>query len=203
MGIANPAGGWVLALTACATLVSPAAAQAEFDSYAIDPAHFSIGFMTHHLGYNQVLGMFLEGAGSFEYDPDGPAVRNIEVTVEAGSVFTNHGARDGHLRSGDFLDAEANPTIRFVGTEAEQTGENTGLIHGDLTIRGETRPATFEVTLNKEADYPFGAGPPHVVGVSVRGTVRRSDFGSTYAVDNGWVGDEIALIIEFEAIRQD
>lgn len=203
MGFANPAGRWALALTTSAALLSPAAAQADFDSYTIDPAHFSVGFMAHHLGYNQVLGMFLAGAGSFEYDADGPAVRNIEVTVEAGSVFTNHDARDGHLRSDDFLDAEANPTVRFVGLEAEQTGDNTGLVHGELTLRGETRPVTFEVTLNKEADYPFGAGPPHVVGVSVRGTVKRSEFGSTYAVDNGWVGDEVALIIEFEAIRQD
>lgn len=186
-----------------AVMLTSAPAWAEFDSYAIDPAHFSIGFMTHHLGYEQVLGMFLEGGGSFEYDSSVPAVRNIEITVAAGSVFTNHAARDGHLRSADFLHAEAHPTIRFVGTGAEQTGDNTGLVHGDLTIRGETRPATFTVTLNKEAAYPFGAGPPYVVGVSVRGTVRRSEFGSTYAVANDWVGDEIELIVEFEAIRQD
>ena len=191
------------ALLAMAVAVAPGAARAEFDRYAIDPNHFAIGFMAHHLGYEKVLGMFLEGAGSFEYDAEAPALRAIEITVEAGSVFTNQDARDGHLRSPDFLSAEEFPTIRFVGTEAESTGESTGIVRGDLTIRGVTRPVSFEVVLNKEADYPFGAGPPHVVGVSVRGTVVRSEFGSTYGVENDWVGDEIELIIELEAIRED
>jgi len=191
------------AAAAVAAAMAPAAARAEYERYAIDPAHFSIGFLTEHLGYEKVLGMFLDASGSFEYDPEGPAVRAIEIEVQAASVFTGHDARDGHLRSPDFLSAEAHPTIRFVGTHAEQTGENTGIVHGDLTIRGETRPVSFTVTLNKSEEYPFGAGPPFVLGVSVRGTVRRSDFGSTYGVANGWVGDEIELIVEFEAIRQD
>jgi polyisoprenoid-binding protein YceI len=195
--------GWIGGAALLAAAMAPAAARAEFDSYRIDPNHFAIGFMTHHLGYEKVLGMFLVGAGSFEYDAAAPAVRAIEVTVEAGSVFTNHDARDGHLRSPDFLSAEESPTIRFVGTEAEPTGENTGIVHGDLTLRGVTKPASFQVTLNKEADYPFGEGPPHVVGVSVRGSILRSEFGSTYGAEAGWVGDEIELIIEFEAIRQD
>ena len=197
--------GWMggAALLAVAVAVAPGAARAELDRYAIDPNHFAIGFMTHHLGYEKVLGMFLEGAGSFEYDAEARAVQAIEITVEAASVFTNQDARDGHLRSPDFLSAEEFPTIRFVGTGAEPTGESTGIVRGDLTIRGVTRPVSFEVVLNKEADYPFGAGPPHVVGVSVRGTVVRSEFGSTYGVENDWVGDEIELIVELEAIRQD
>ncbi|MGF1624798.1 MAG: YceI family protein [Alphaproteobacteria bacterium] len=181
----------------------PAAASAEPDRYTIDPAHFSIGFSTHHLGYAEVIGMFLEASGSFEYDAEAPAVREIEVVVLAASVFTNHQARDGHLRGTDFLDAAAFPEIRFVGTEAEQTGENTGIVRGELSLLGETHPAEFEVVLNKAADYPFGAGPPYVVGVSARGTITRSLYGMTYGVANGWVGDEIALVVEFEAIRQD
>ncbi|MEZ5666272.1 MAG: YceI family protein [Alphaproteobacteria bacterium] len=196
--ISRRAGGAI----AVAAVLAPTPAWADFERFAIDPDHFAIGFMTHHLGYEQVLGMFLEGAGTFEYDAEAQALRNVEITVQAASVFTNHDARDGHLRSGDFLDAEANPVIRFVGTSAEATGASTGIVHGDLTLRGETRPVSFTVTLNKAADYPFGAGPPYVLGISARGTVVRSEFGSTYAVGNGWVGDEIALIVELEAIRQ-
>jgi polyisoprenoid-binding protein YceI len=40
------------------------------------------------------------------------------------------------------------------------------------------------------------------MGVSARGRFRRSEFGMNYAVDNGWVGDEVELIIEFEAKRR-
>lgn len=177
-------------------------AAAEFERYEIDPAHFSIGFLVHHIGYADTLGMFLEGGGSFSFDESAPAVKDIEVTIAAESVFTNHDKRDDHVRGGDFLDAGDHPEIRFVGTEAEPTGETTGVITGDLTLRGVTRPVTLAVTLNKIGEYPFGDGPPYVVGVSARTTIRRSDFGMTYAVENGWVGDEVEVILEFEAIRQ-
>ncbi|MDJ0944751.1 MAG: YceI family protein [Kiloniellales bacterium] len=178
-------------------------AQAAAARYEIDPAHFSVGFLVHHIGYADTLGMFLEGSGSFTFDETAPAVSDIEVTIQADSVFTNHDRRDKHVKGGDFLDVDDHPEIRFVGREARQTGENTGEVTGDLTILGVTRPVTLQVTKNKIGDYPFGAGPPYVVGVSVRGTVKRSEFGMTYAVENGWVGDEVELIIEFEAIRQD
>lgn len=186
---------------ACAIALAPTAARADFERFEIDPDHFSIGFMTHHLGYEKVLGMFLEASGSFEYDAEAQAVRAIDISVQSASVFTNQEARDRHLRGNDFLAAETYPTIHFAGTEVEATGENTGVVHGDLTIRDVTLPASFTVTLNKAAEYPFGAGPPFVLGISVRGTVTRSAYGITYAVDNGWVGDEIETIIEFEAVR--
>ena len=178
-------------------------AQAASARYEIDPAHFSVGFLVHHIGYADTLGMFLKGAGSFTFDEAAPAVSDIEVTIQADSVFTNHDRRDQHVKGGDFLDVDDHPEIRFVGREARPTGDNTGEVTGDLTILGVTRPITLQVTKNKIGDYPFGAGPPYVVGVSVRGTVKRSEFGMTYAVENGWVGDEVELIIEFEAIRQD
>lgn len=191
-------------VTAAAGMLAGAMATpalAEFRRYDIDPNQFVVAFMAHHLEYNDVLGMFLEASGQFEYDEDAPAVRNIEVTVQAASVFSNQSARDNHLRSGDFLNAEAFPTLTFVGTSAEQTGPNTGVITGDLTIIGVTLPARFEVTLNKTGPYPFGSPPPYVVGVSARGTVVRSEYGMTYAVDNKWVDDEIEVIVEFQAIR--
>ncbi len=184
-----------------AAVIPPA--QAAPARYEIDPAHFSVGFLVHHIGYADTLGMFLKGGGSFTFDETAPAVSDIEVTIQADSVFTNHDRRDKHVKGSDFLDVGDHPEIRFVGREARPTGENSGEVTGDLTILGVTRPITLEVTKNKIGDYPFGAGPPYVVGVSVRGTVKRSEFGMTYAVENGWVGDEVELIIEFEAIRQD
>ena len=194
---------WIaLVLSAMTTVAAPRALAAPAQ-YKIDPEHFSVGFLVHHIGYADTLGMFLEGAGSFTFDEGAPAVSDIEVTIKADSVFTNHDRRDKHVKGSDFLDVEDHPEIRFVGREARPTGDTTGEVTGDLTLLGVTKPVTLQVTLNKAGEYPFGAGPPYVVGVSVRATVKRSDFGMTYAVENGWVGDEVELIIEFEAIRQD
>jgi polyisoprenoid-binding protein YceI len=129
------------------------------------------------------------------------------MEVDAASIFSNDEPRDEHARGGDFLDVAEHPTIVFVGKEATPTGERTGTITGDLTLRGVTREVTVDLELNKAGLYPFdptgGGEPPYVVGVSARATINRSDFGMTYAVEPGWVGDEVELIIEFEAIRQE
>lgn len=188
-----------IALLGCAA--TPPEARAELQPYAIDPEHFSILFAADHIGYKQQLGMFLDGSGSFLFDETTNELADLVVEIDAKSVFTNHQARDNHLRSGDFLDAEAHPLIRFVMTEAEPLSDSHGTITGDLTIRGETRPVTLDVRLNKIGPYPWGSN--YVVGVSADTVIRRSEFGSTYALEGGLVGDEIALTFEIEAIRQD
>jgi polyisoprenoid-binding protein YceI len=185
------------------TAGAAAPALADFKRFDIDPAHFSVGFMGHHLSYSETIGLFLEASGHFEYDEDSPDVRNVEIVVRSASVFTNHQGRDRHLKSDEFLDAETHPEIIFVSTSAERTGDNTGIVHGDLTIIGVTLPASFEVTLNKAADYPFGSGSPYVIGISARGVVDRGHYGMTYGIDNGWVDDTIQVMVEFEAVRAD
>lgn len=175
--------------------------SAEPRSYRIDPEHFSISFRAHHLGFADVIGLFLEGEGSFVFDEAVPAVTDVSVSIAAASVFTNHAARDGHLRSKDFLDADAHPRILFKGTKAERTGERTGRLAGELTLRGVTRPVTLDLVWNKSGEYPF-LDKHYVVGVSARTTIRRSAFGMTYGVENDWVGDEVTIEIAFEAVRQ-
>lgn len=189
-----------LAVAVIGLILPPVVAAAAPERYRIDPEHLSIGFLVGHIGYAEVLGLFLEGEGSFTFDPEARTLSDLRVTIPAVSVFTNHDDRDEHLRGSDFLDAGSHPEITFAGTGAEPTGERTGRVTGDLTLRGVTRPVTLDVTWNKSGPYPFGDN--FVIGISARTTIRRSDFGMTYAVDNGWVEDEVDIIIELEAIRQ-
>lgn len=183
-------------------LVSAAgSAGAEPRTYRIDPEHFSIGFLVEHVGYAKTLGMFQEAKGQFVYDEETRELQSARVEVAADSVFTNHAERDEHLRDDDFLAVEEYPTVVFEATEYEPTGENSGKLTGDLTLLGQTRPVTLDVTRNKSEEYPFGHGE-YTMGVSARTTIERSEWGMTYAVDNGLVGDEVELMFEFEAIRQ-
>lgn len=188
----------LLGLLTVAALARPA--EAEPRRYRIDPEHFAIAFEAMHIGYSRVLGQFLEAAGHFVFDEATRTLHEVEVKVAAKSVFTNHGPRDEHLRSPDFLDAEANPWITFKMTRALARDATTGTVEGELTLRGRTLPLAVEVTLNKIGKYPWGEN--HVIGVSARTTVKRSLWGSTYAVDNGWVADAIPIQIELEAIRE-
>lgn len=171
-------------------------------TYEIDPTHTTVAFFVNHIGFADTLGVFREVAGSFEFDPEAKVLGDVRVTVDAASVWTNDDRRDEHVRNADFLDVGTFPEIVFTASGGEVTGENTGRVTGDLTILGQTHPITLDVTLNKIADYPFGHGK-ETLGISIRGTVVRSQYGMSYAIPGGLVGDEVDLMIEFEAIRAD
>jgi len=185
---------------------APHAVQAEPARYEIDPDHLSIGFLVDHIGYARTLGMFRKAEGAFDFDEQTGELSDVKVVVDTASVFSNHKKRDEHLRSADFLNSQEFPEMVFTAESARRTGETTFVIPGQLELLGKTRPLTLEATWNKSAEYPIGGGllggKPYVMGVSAQGRILRSEFGMNYAVDNGWVGDEVELIIEFEARRQ-
>ncbi|RVU39141.1 polyisoprenoid-binding protein [Hwanghaeella grinnelliae] len=192
-------------LATMAVLAIPAmgvssAAHAEPHEYELDPAHTSIGFLVGHVGYDKVLGMFLESSGSFTYDEETQTLSDVKITIESESVFTNHEKRDQHLRSPDFLNAREFPEMTFTVTKAEKISDTAGKVYGELELIGLKKPIVLDVTLNKAAEYPFNDS--YAIGISARGSFKRSEYGMMYGVDNGWVGDDVELIIEFEAVRQ-
>ena len=179
-------------------LASPACAEPH--RYELDPAHTTVAFLVDHVGYAAVLGVFGEVEGGFVYDLDTQTLSDLEVRVGTPSLDTFHAARDAHVRGGDFLDTDAHPVMTFAAGAGTPEAEDTGTVTGDLTLLGETRPLTLDVTLNKAGEYPFGHGR-FVLGISARGALNRSAFGMTYGVADGLVGDEVRLVIETEAMR--
>ncbi|MEM7024996.1 MAG: YceI family protein [Pseudomonadota bacterium] len=177
-------------------------ARAEMADFVLDPEHLSITFFVHHIGYSDLAGMFLEAEGSFRYDEETQQLDDLRVVVQTDSVFTNHERRDGHLRSADFLDVEEFPQMIFEGRSAEPLSDTTGRITGDITLLGVTRPMTLDVTLNKAGRYPF-LDQHYALGIDAVGSINRSEFGMSYGVDGGIVGDEIRFVIGLEAIRQE
>lgn len=188
-------------LLAALALGIAAPLHAEPVEFEIDDSHFSIGFLVEHVGYADTLGQFLEAEGRFVYDESANELHEGEVIIQADSVFTNHEKRDEHLRNDDFLDTDKHDSIHFEATAWVPREDHSGTLKGELTLLGKTRPIELDVTLNKSAEYPFGHRK-HTLGISARTTIQRSEWGMTYAVDNGLVGNEVELIFEFEAIRQ-
>lgn len=175
-------------------------ARAEMARYELDPEHTVIYFTVEHIGYAKTLGVFTELEGSFNYDPSTQSLRDVTVTIAAASVETFNDARDNHVRNRDFLNARQFPEITFVADSGTPESATAGTVTGDLTILGQTRPVTLKVTLNKSAPYPFGHRR-EVLGLSMETAIQRSDFGMTYGVANGLVGDRIDIAVETEAIR--
>jgi polyisoprenoid-binding protein YceI len=188
------------ALAVAALCAVSGRAPAEPARYELDPEHLTIAFLVEHIGYAKVLGQFLTASGGYTFDDATGALSDVRVVVETDSVATHHDARDQHLRAGDFLDAGSNPTMTFTALGARRTGDRTFTVSGELELLGTRRPLVLEATWNKTAPYPIGARA-EVMGVTLRGSLLRSEFGMTYGVANGLVGDEVEILIELEARR--
>ena len=176
---------------------------ANENNYVIDDSHFSIGFLVEHAGYAKTLGLFKQIEGKYTYDQSLNLVKDLVMTINTDSVFTNHDKRDAHLRSPDFLDVEKFPTMTFMVDEYDLS-KTPGKLKGKFTLLGVTKDVVLDFNINKVAEYPFrvGLSKPIVMGVSARASLKRSDYGMSYGVDKNLVGDEIELIIEFEARQQ-
>jgi len=183
-------------------IMLPLLAFSAEDEYIIDKSHFSVGFLVEHVGYAKTLGMFRDIDGSYSHDLTTNKINNINISIKTGSVFTNHDKRDQHLMSPDFLNANKFPEMLFKATDINIQDDIT-TINGKLTLLGITKPLILSGKINKIGKYPFGGIiKPYVMGISARGTIRRSEYGMNYALKDNLVGDEIDLIIEFEARRQ-
>lgn len=195
-----------LLLLLAVLLMAPSLTQAAMERWEIDDSHFAVGFMVDHIGFARVLGMFLQAEGHVFFDPESRELGGGQFVIHTESVFTNHEKRDEHLRGSDFLNVEDFPRMVFRPTGLEWETDRDGRLLGELELLGVSRPVTLDFTLNKVGRYPFplggllGGAP--VLGMSLRGTIRRSDWGMDYGLDRGLVGDEIELLLEFEAQRR-
>jgi polyisoprenoid-binding protein YceI len=183
-----------------AAFLATAGARAESAKYTIDPTHLTVAFKVHHVGFFDMVGLFTKASGSFSFDEETKELSDLKVVIKTKSVFTGHKKRDAHLRSADFLNAGEFPEMVFVGKSTEKTGEKTGKVHGELTLLGQTRPVTLDVRWNKAADHPIYKR--WTIGIDATGILKRSEFGMAYAVKNGWIGDELNLMIGFEAYKE-
>ncbi|MGJ7419057.1 YceI family protein [Streptomyces cinereoruber] len=188
--------------TAVATLpVDPALAALTGD-YTIDPAHSSIGFTVRHAMVTNVRGTFAEHEGALKLDGTDPGASTASIDVKIASVDTGIADRDGHLRGGDFFDAERFPLMSFRSTRAERLGGDAYRITGDLTIKDVTRPLSIDLEFNGTATDVYGN---ERVGFEGSAEILRSEWGLTWnaALETGgvMVSDKVKLTFDISAIK--
>lgn len=188
-----------LLLSSALTAAAATSAWAEATPYTLDASHSQIVFSYDHLGYSRTTGMFSGFEGTIMFDEADPSASSVEVSFPAESLITGWPAREGHFLSDDFFGAEANPVVSFTSTAIEVTGDNTGVITGDLTINGITQSVALDAKLNQASNHPMQEKP--WVGFDATTTLLRSDF------DMGnfapFVGDEVDIYISIEAAAAD
>ena len=191
----------VLAIPQTSTSAVPPVRDTTPAVWQIDAGHSDISFRIRHF-MSRVRGTFNQWEGTITADTSRWDAASVNVSIQTASIDTRHDRRDSDLRSDNFFDAANHPSIIFQSTRVEAQG-NELRIHGNLTIRGVTRPVVLEGRFLGSSSSPQGGAR---IGFEASTTINRTDFGVTWnrVVEGGGVmlGDEVEIDLAVEAVRQ-
>ena len=169
-------------------------------TWTVDPSHSAVSFVARHLMVSKVRGNFASFAGTITID-ENPVASRVEATVDVASITTGDEGRDGHLKSADFFEVEQHPTWSFASTSIVPKGDDY-LLHGDLTIKGVTKPVTFDLEFEGVATDPWGNTK---AGFTAETEISRKEFGLEWnvALETGGVlvGDNVRIQLDIQALK--
>ena len=186
-------------LTAMPAMAAPI--DAPSGVYNVDLTHTSVTWRVKHLGLSMYTARFAKVASTVQLDAAKPENSKLEVTIDANSVRTDFPFPEKEdfdkVVGGDarFLDGAKFPEIKFVSTGIAVTGAKTAKITGNLTLRGVTKPVVLDAVFNGSM-APNPMMKTQKLGVSARGSIKRSDFDMKFGQQ--FLGDEVELVIEAE-----
>lgn len=171
-------------------------------TWNMDPTHSELGFKVKHMMVTNLSGKFTDF--SIQANSDDEQFSNPEISFSAkiASVNTGQEQRDTHLRSAEFFDAEVHPQMTFKATKMEKLSDENYKMHGDLSIKGVTKPVALDVEFGGIGKDPWGNTK---AGFTVNGKIKRSDFGLTWnaPLETGGVlvSDEVRINSEVQLVK--
>jgi len=174
-------------------------ASVKAGAYTLESRHARILWRVNHMGLSEWFGDFSGATGSGRFDPANPSANAVEVTIPTASVTTTNTTLDGELKSPDWFDASAFPTISFKSTSVNYSGKATADVAGLLTLHGVTKPVVLKVVFR--AAGPNAMSRRYSVGFDATTSIKRSDFGVAKYVP--LVGDDVEIIISAPFEKQD
>jgi len=123
-------------------------------------------------------------------DPESGA---LDIKIQAASVDTGSGMKDGKLKGDDFFDVKDNPLITFKSTKIVQTGPNTFDVQGNFSIRGATKPQTLTLTVSG-----VGTGSGEIKGTMA---FNRKDYGMTKGIPFVKIADTVEVTVNLKGKR--
>ncbi|WP_263601523.1 YceI family protein [Chryseobacterium sp. PET-29] len=165
--------------------------------WTLDPAHSELTFKVKHMMISNIKGNFTDFTAEIDADDDSFSNAKTTATIQTASISTHNIDRDNHLRSAEFFNAEANPTITFESSALNNE------VTGNLTINGITKPVTLDVDFNGINVDPWGNTK---AGFSFEGKINRKDFGLNWnaALEAGgvMVSEEVKIAGELQFVKQ-
>jgi polyisoprenoid-binding protein YceI len=180
---------WML-LGLVALLAFPSVVRAEAPVFTIVPEGSSVTFRVK--ASVPIQGRFDRWKSTLTFSSPDASTGVLVVNIDANSVNTGSGMKDGTLKSGQFFDVKNHPAITFRSTKVAQTGPDTFAVTGNLTIRGVSRPETVVLKTTR-----------HGSGGQINGTMtfNRRDFGMNGGVPLVKIADSVDVIVNLKARR--
>lgn len=164
-----------------------------------DDPHSQLGFTVTHLGVSDVSGTFNDFDVTVQSSKPDFSDASFELTAKVASIDTRVDARDNHLKSADFFDAEKYPVISFKSTSLKKAGKNKYKLAGNLTMHGITKPVTMDLAYRGTVENPMSK--KKTAGFQLTGTVKRSDFGVGGKFPAPMISDEVRIKADGEFIQ--
>jgi polyisoprenoid-binding protein YceI len=117
----------------------------------------------------------------------------LDIKIQADSVDTGSGMKDGKLKGKDFFDVKNNPYITFKSTKIVQTGPDTFDVDGDFTIRGVTKPEKLNLTLSGK-----GTGSGTITGTMA---FDRKQYGMNSGIPFIKIADRVEVNVALKGKR--
>jgi polyisoprenoid-binding protein YceI len=174
-------------MSTIATTKSASTGAVPTGTWSADPVHSHVSFEVAYAGTNVFRGGFRDYTATLE---DGV----LEGSAQVASIDVKDEQLNGHLLTPDFFDAERFPEIVFRTSDLE---------HGELTIKGVTRPVAISATVSEPNVDPFGR---ERVGIALEATVDRNAFGVSWNAPNqgggNYLGDDVTIKADLALVRQ-
>ena len=185
---------WLTSLVWVLLLAAGVAAAHPLD-YRIDTVHSQVLFSADHDGYSRPVGRLAIARGWLRFDPDDWSASKVVADIDLASADMGDESWDAAITGNNFLDAAKFPPANFQSTAVRKTGEHSGTLEGELTLRGVTLPVTVDFTVNRVGMTLFGFET--IAGFSGHATLDRTKFGMTAFPKS--VGTDVAIRLEIEA----
>lgn len=194
LGLVSAAGVLTAGMVGLSSMTPAPAAETmtEATTFKIDGVHSSVVYKIKHAGVSHFWGRFNKVEGSFTWDGSKPEAATFDISIPADSIDSANSGRDNHLKNPDFFNTKEFPTITFKSKGLEKSGDGWTL-KGELTLLGQTKPVSAKFNFLGERD----AGPRmgYRAGFDAEFTIKRSDFGMKYGIENGALGDDVTIIV--------
>ena len=172
--------------------------------WLLDPIHSELQFKIKHLMISNVSGAFKNFSAEVETEDEDFSTAKINLTAQMDSISTNNEQRDAHLRNSDFFEVEKYPELKFKSTKVEEVDSDTFMLHGELTMKGVTKPVKLDVEFNGATKDPWGG---ERAGFVITGKINRADWGINFnsVLETGGVmlSEEVRINSEIELVKQE